>query len=310
MIDIDKVAVADVGDLAGVISQLWVYPVKSCAGVSVKEAILTETGLEFDRAWMVVDASGDFLSQRELPRMALIQPQLKTYDMVLRAPGMLALHVALDQVEAAVRVRVWCDEVAAFDMGAVAAQWFSDFLATPVRLVRFDPDHRRVSDLQWTGGVEALNQFSDGYPSLVLGQPSLDEFNRKLQASGTPAVTMARFRPNIVLGSAEGVPVLLPHDEDRLVSLDITTDDGVARLQLVKPCVRCPIPNVNPLTGVSSSEVGDMLQTYRADPQMNGAVTFGMNAIHTAGDGTSPFSADVEPVLKVGQRVSGRYRFD
>ena len=97
-------------DVSAVISGLYVYPIKSCAGVAVKDAILTETGLEFDRAWMVVDEKGDFLTQRELPRMALIEPQLKHYEMVLRAPGMLALHIKLDEVEAPVRVRVWDDE--------------------------------------------------------------------------------------------------------------------------------------------------------------------------------------------------------
>ena len=90
-------------DASCVISGLYVYPIKSCAGVAVQDAILTETGLEFDRAWMVVDAQGQFLTQREFPRMALIQPQIKHYEMVLRAPGMLALHVKLDEVEAPVR---------------------------------------------------------------------------------------------------------------------------------------------------------------------------------------------------------------
>ncbi|MGH8848937.1 MAG: MOSC domain-containing protein, partial [Polaromonas sp.] len=166
------------------ISRLYVYPVKSCAGVPVQEAILTEAGLEFDRAWMVVDEKGDFLTQRELPRMALIKPQLKHYEMVLRAPGMLALHIALDQVEGPVRVRVWDDEVPAYDMGAIAAQWFSDFLGTTARLVRFDPEHKRICSPQWTGGVEALNQFSDGYSVLVISEASLDNLNAKLAAAG------------------------------------------------------------------------------------------------------------------------------
>ena len=86
-------------DLAARIAGLFVYPVKSCAGVRVEQALLLDTGLEFDRAWMVVDPAGVFVTQRELPRMALIQPTLKTSEMVLRAPGMLALHVALDRVE-------------------------------------------------------------------------------------------------------------------------------------------------------------------------------------------------------------------
>ncbi|MDB5928911.1 MAG: domain protein beta barrel domain protein [Polaromonas sp.] len=103
-------------DLAAVISRLYVYPVKSCAGVAVSQALLTETGLEFDRAWMVVDGTGNFLTQRELPRLALVKPQLKHFEMVLRAPGMLALHITLDQVEAPARVRIWGAEVAAFEM--------------------------------------------------------------------------------------------------------------------------------------------------------------------------------------------------
>jgi hypothetical protein len=136
-------------DVTGTIAALMVYPVKSCAGVSVQEAVLTEAGLDLDRAWMVVDATGGFVSQRELPRMALIRPQIKTFEIVLRAPGMLALHLAIDAVEQPVRVRVWDDEVAAYDMGAVAAQWFTDFLGQPLRLVRFDPEHRRLSSRQW-----------------------------------------------------------------------------------------------------------------------------------------------------------------
>jgi hypothetical protein len=154
-----------------------VYPVKSCSGVPVNEAVLTEAGLDLDRAWMVVDAQGEFVSQRELPRMALIRPQLKTYEIILRAPGMLALHLAIDAVEQPVRVRVWDDEVPAYDMGAVAAQWFSDFLGQPLRLVRFDPAHRRLSSLKWTGGIEAPNQFSDGFPVLVTSEASLDDLN-------------------------------------------------------------------------------------------------------------------------------------
>ena len=291
-------------DLRGVISQLVVYPVKSCAGVAVKEALLLDTGLEFDRAWMVVDERGDFLTQRELPRMALIQPQLKHYDMVLRAPGMLALHVKLDEVEAPVRVRVWDDEVAAYDMGKVAAQWFTDFLGTTARLVRFDPENQRISNLQWTGGVEALNQFNDGFALLVISEASLAQFNKKMLTGGSSAVGMARFRPNIVLGdaadAAEGF-LMAPHDEDRLDVLHIATGEGVVQLKPVKPCPRCPIPNIDPATGTTSPEVGDLLQTYRQDARVNGAVTFGMNAIVLSG---------VDQLLKVGQTVKANYRFD
>lgn len=287
-------------DVGAVIAGLWVYPVKSCAGVQVQEAILTETGLEFDRAWMVVDEQGSFLTQRELPRMALIQPQLKYHDMVLRAPGMLALHIALDQVQEPVRVKIWDDEVKAYDMGPIAAQWFSDFLDVKARLVRFDPEEKRASSRQWTGEVEALNQFSDGYPVLVLSEASLAGLNEKLQAAGAVAVGMARFRPNIVLGDLSGDNGLAPHDEDRLELLEIATDQGVVQLKPVKPCPRCPIPNIDPATALSSPEVGDMLQTYRQEPRLKGAVSFGMNAIVLQGN---------DHLLRVGQGVTANYNF-
>lgn len=287
-------------DLQATIARLFVYPVKSCAGVELPEALLTETGLEFDRAWMVVDAQGEFVTQRQLPRMALIKPQMKQMEVVLRAPGMLALHLAFDKVEKPVRAKVWKDEVAAYDMGDIAAQWFSDFLSEPgkpqtLRLVRFDPEHKRLSSLDWTGGVEATNQFADGYPLLVTSDGSLAELNERLAAAGHDAVGIERFRPNIVLAGIES------HDEDRVDALHIETAEGEAELKPVKPCTRCPIPDIDPATGVSSPEVGDMLRTYRADARVDGRITFGMNCIVLQG---------VEHMLKVGQAVGANYRFE
>lgn len=287
-------------DLEATIARLFVYPVKSCAGVELPEALLTEAGLEFDRAWMVVDAKGEFVTQRQLPRMALIWPQMKHTEVVLRAPGMLALHLAFDRVEKPVRVRVWKDEVAAYDMGDIAAQWFSDFLSEPgkpqaLRLVRFDPEQKRLSNLQWTGGVEAENQFSDGYPLLVASEGSLAELNERLAAAGHDAVGIERFRPNIVLAGIEA------HDEDRVDALHIATNEGEAELKPVKPCTRCPVPDIDPATAISSPEVGDMLRTYRADARVDGRITFGMNCIVLQG---------VEHMLRVGQAVSANYRFE
>lgn len=288
-------------DYLTTIAALYVYPVKSCAGVQLQEAVMLETGLEFDRAWMVVDDKGEALTQRELPRMALIQPQLKHYEMVLRAPGMLAMHVKLDEVEAPVRVQVWGDEVAAFDMGKVAAQWFSDYLGTHARLVRFDPDHKRATYSESANNVQAFNQFSDAFPVLVLSEASLAHLNSKLVATGSPAVSMARFRPNIVLGPSTNAATQTPHEEDRVAVLHISTGQGQLLVKPVKPCVRCPIPNIDPVTALSSPEVGDMLQSYRSDPRVAGAVTFGMNAVVLQG---------FEQTLKLGQAVTANYQFD
>ena len=291
-------------DLDAVISRLFVYPIKSCAGIEVQEAILTETGLEFDRAWMVVDAQGEFLTQRELPRMALIQPRLRHFDMVLRAPGMLALHIALDEVEQPTQVNLWGESVKAYDMGPIAAQWLTDFLGQAARLVRFDPDQQRLSSLDWTAGVEAQNQFNDGYPLLLVSEASLRGLNDRLEAGGRQAVGMIRFRPNIVIGDAPGAKgTVSAHDEDRLDSLQVSTDQGVLQLKPVKPCARCPIPDVDPLTAEVGTSVGDTLRGYRQDARVKGALTFGMNVIVL----NSPHE---DRLLKVGQKVAANWLFE
>jgi hypothetical protein len=281
-------------ELTASIARLFVYPVKSCAGVELREALLTETGFDLDRAWMVVDDQGSFVTQRQLPRMALIRPQIKASEVVLRAPGMLALHLSIDVVEDPVQVRVWDDEVPAYDMGAVAAQWFTDFLGQPLRLVRFDPEHRRLSNPKWTGGAEALNQFSDGYPLLVASMASLDLLNARLAAAGHAAVGIERFRPNIVIAGVEA------HDEDRVDVLRIATDEGVVQLRPVKPCARCPIPNIDPATAQSDPIVTDTLQGYRHSELVDG-IAFGMNAIVVEG---------FERTLRLGQAVTADFRFD
>ncbi len=271
------------------IARLFVYPIKSCAGVELREAELTEAGLDLDRAWMVVDADGEFMSQRELPRLALVQVQLKFHEVILRAPGMLSLHLQVERVEAPARVRVWDDVVPAYDMGDNAAQWFSDFLGQKLRLVRFDPEHRRLSDPQWTQGTQAPNQFSDGFPLLVASEASLDGLNARLVAAGHAPVGMERFRPNIVLSQLQA------HDEDRIREMHVQADAPV-QLQLVKPCTRCSIPDIDPATGQAGTAVAQVLQTYRRNERLGGAATFGMNAIVRQGDGV---------VLRVGQAVTG-----
>ncbi len=277
------------------IAGLGVYPVKSCGGLDSDAALLVETGLELDRQWMVVDPAGRFVSQRELPRMALIRPTLKGADLVLRAPGMLALYVGLQTVDAACRATVWNDEVAAYDMGRVAGQWFSDFLGRPLRLVRFDPEQRRLADRRWTGPLEAEAAFADGFPLLIASTASLAELNRRLAAAGVPAVGISRFRPNLVLDGLDA------HGEDHLDEIRFDTPDGPVRLKLVKPCTRCTIPDVDPATGETGHAVLDTLAGYRADARVDGGLTFGMNAIVLEG---------IDCELRLGMEGRGSYRFD
>ena len=276
------------------LESIHVYPVKSCAGSAPPEAVLTETGLDLDRQWVVVDPAGVFVTQRELPRMALVGTTLKSSELVLRAPGMLALHVAVDRVEERTEVEVWGDRVAAYDMGALCAQWFSDFLGRPLRLARFDPEAPRRADRRWTGAIAADNAFQDGFPLLVASAASIDEVNRRLARVGEPAATLARFRPNLVLGGLDA------NGEDHLDEIVFAAAEGRVRLKLVKPCVRCSIPDVDPATGAAGHAVGDALAHYRADPRMGGAITFAMNAIIVEG---------MDCTLTTGMRGTASYAF-
>jgi uncharacterized protein YcbX len=252
---------------------------------------------------MVVDEHGDFVSQRECPRMALVQPTVTPMrQLVVRAPGMPDLSVAWDSAAQPLRVRVWGDEVAAHDMGEAASIWFTECLNPEgdpalgrLRLVRFDPQARRVCDRRWTGAREATTQFADGFAVLVTSQASLDGLNTRLTQAGHASVDQRRFRPNIVLAGVEA------HDEDRVGALTVDTGAGGATLEAVKPCGRCPMPNIDPDTAQASPVVGDTLQTYRADARLKGEITFGMNAVVRAGAGE---------VLRVGQSLHGDWRFD
>ena len=276
------------------LKSIHVYPVKSCAGNAPREAVLTETGLDLDRQWLVVDPTGSFVTQRELPKMALVQTTLKPSELILRAPGMLALHVAIDRVEERTEVEVWGDRVAAFDMGALCAQWFSDFLGRPLRLARFDPEAPRRADRKWTGAIDAANAFQDGFPLLVASAASIDEVNRRLAGAGHEPVTLARFRPNIVLGGIDA------NAEDHLDEIVFAAAEGTVRLKLVKPCTRCSIPDVDPASGVAGHAVGDVLAPYRADPRMGGAITFAMNAVVVEG---------FDCTLTTGMRGRASYAF-
>jgi hypothetical protein len=169
----------------------------------------------------------------------------------------------------------------------------SDFLGRPrLRIVRFDPEQRRLSATRWTGPLEAENAFSDGYPILVAGSASLADLNRRLAERGATAVDMRRFRANLVLDGLE------PFDEDHLDTLHLTTDEGEVVLRLVKPCTRCSMPSNDPDAGTAGTEPGDTLATFRADARMNGAITFGMNAVIVSG---------IDCVLRVGQTVRARW---
>jgi uncharacterized protein YcbX len=171
-------------------------------------------------------------------------------------------------------VRVWNDTVAAVTQGEVADAWFSRFLGQPCRLMRFDPEARRLSNVRYTGATPAPYKFADAFALLVASNASLDDLNARLARRAVGPVGIERFRPNLVL---DGVDAF---EEDYVERLML----GDAQLRVVKPCVRCTVPNVDPATGEASTEPGDTLALFR-DNAKAGGVTFGVNAIVERGAG-------------------------
>lgn len=275
-----------------ILTELNLYPIKSCAGISLREATLTPAGLMsqhiYDREWMVVDENGLALTQREFPKMALIEPRIKADTLELRAPGMLRFEIPLDLPDPAdekiIRVKVWDDEVDAYDCDDTTALWFSNVLGTTCRLVRFHPNAQRSASKQWTDGLEVPALFSDGFPMLVIGTGSLADLNEKLVAQGRSALPMNRFRPSMVFSD------IAPFEEDFAKQYKM----GEASLKPVKPCPRCPMPSIDQATGEFGPDPLDILRTYRVDPKIDDGIAFGMNTILLTGAGQ---------VVRVGQNV-------
>jgi uncharacterized protein YcbX len=154
------------------LTELVIYPIKSCAGLSVPDARLALDGLSangvHDREWMLVTPDGLFLTQREVPRMATVTPRIDATALIVNAPGMPPLHLPLahDAAAPTVEVLLWEDRIPAADCGDAAASWFTTALKAPCRLVRFRPDVHRPTSTKWTQGVPAATRFSDGYPTI------------------------------------------------------------------------------------------------------------------------------------------------
>lgn len=275
-----------------ILSEITLYPIKSCGGLSLREATLTTSGLMtgqiYDREWMVVDAGGTYLTQREHPRMALITPTLKADTLELRAPGMLRLEIPLGMPDPdhapTLSTQIWDDSVLAYDCDDLTAAWFSKAIGVPCRLARFHVKAERAVSTKWTDGVAATTMFSDGYPFLVTGAASLDDLNDKLRAAGREAIPMNRFRPNLVVSGIEA------YEEDYVETFEI----GDAVLKPVKPCARCPMPSVNQATGEFGPDPLDLMHSYRAKPELDGALCFGMNNILVAGE---------DQLVRVGQEI-------
>jgi uncharacterized protein len=265
--------------MTATLAGLYIYPVKSAAGIACGEALLGPHGLSHDREWMVVDAAGQFVTQRNEGRLALLRTAITDSHLLLSSPSGAGVKLDLQHDGEMRQVQVWRATVPAFDAGAEAAQFVSDVLARPVRLVRFDLRHRRLSNQDWTAGHEVPTLFSDGYPMLVLSQASIAD----LAARVGHDLPVQRFRPNLLLG---GVPA---YAEDGATELVL----GSVRIALTKACTRCVITTID---HVSGERTGDeplrTLKSYRHDPALRGVV-FGRNAYAMGGVGSTLRCGDV-----------------
>ncbi|GAB4422965.1 MAG: MOSC domain-containing protein [Bacteroidia bacterium] len=262
------------------LSGLFIYPVKSLGGIAVPTAAVTDRGLRYDRRWMLVDADGVFLTQREHPVMAQFQPVIGAHTLHFyhKQTGAASPLCPLDDPEGTLRrVQVWDDVCTARQVLAEADAWFSEMLGRPCSLVYMPDASLRPVDPHYAAHGEVVS-FSDGYPFLLIGQAALDHLNSRLDVP----VPMARFRPNLVFTGGEA------HDEDRWAHFDL---DGL-RFFPVKPCGRCQVITTDQDTGARGDEPLRTLATYR---RQGHKVIFGMNLLHR-GEGTLRRGSTLEQI--------------
>lgn len=287
------------------ITDLYVYPIKSCAGLRLQSSTISARGLAWDREWMITDSEGNMATQRTLPQMALITPSVTETHLHLTAPGMAPFRISLDAaVSRPMALTVWQSRVWGYDEGDAVGAWLTMFLNTEgesYRLWRTHPQSHRRIDQAWLSEWKKRNQgispmlsetefaFADGFPFLICNAASLDDLNARIQEQGDEPISIDRFRPNIVISGLEA------YAEDNLLTLS-ADEHRFARL---KHCTRCKLPNVNPATAEVGPQPWNTLLAYRRFPK---GLLFGINA------GLSALGAD--DTIQVGQALAVTFESD
>jgi uncharacterized protein len=242
---------------------LNIYPIKSARGIALEQSEVDSFGLRYDRRWMVVNPSGEFLSQRTHPRLALIAPAIGDGILRIAAPGMPPLDLPLHSVgPARSRVAVWRDVCAASWVGDEPAGWLSEFLGSACGLVYMPDRVVRPADPEFAPAGTRVS-FADGFPFLLISEESLADLNQRLPAH----LPMNRFRSNLVVAGGE------PYAEDGWHQIAI----GEIPMRVVKPCARCVVTTTDQTTGERGKEPLRTLATYR---RQGDEVMFGQNVVH------------------------------
>jgi uncharacterized protein YcbX len=263
------------------LSEIWVYPIKSLGGISLTEAVAEPRGLRYDRRWMLVDENGRFVSQREIPNMAMLGTALDASALSVfwkNDPNKrvdIPLYADVEQLHE-VEVEVWGDRCAARALPNEINNWFSTQLGQNLRLVYMPDTTKRPADGRYAPTGQHVS-FADGFPYLIIGQASLDELNHRLEQP----LPMNRFRPNFVFTGGEAF------EEDDWQAFSIQEQKFMG----VKPCARCSIPSIHQETAARAAEPTKTLATFR---KFDNKILFGQNVVWL-GDG--------EPVIRVGDQI-------
>ncbi len=247
------------------ISQINVFPIKSLPGFSLPSAQVTDRGLRYDRRWMLIDDTGNFLSQREHPQLALLKVELHTEYLLVqhqqKPQGTIEIPL-ITPGDSTQNVSIWKDHCQAIFISEEIDRWFSAALQMSCRLVYMPDQTRRLVDADYRTDDQIVS-FADGFPYLIIGQSSLDDLNQRLASP----VSMRRFRTNFVFS---GKPAFV---EDQWRKIRV----GSVVFRVTKPCPRCTMTTVDPETGIKELEPLQTLATYRKD---DSSVMFGQNLMH------------------------------
>ncbi|MFV7234360.1 MOSC domain-containing protein [Flavobacterium sp. ZB4R12] len=243
------------------ISEIYIYPIKSLGGISCQSARAEEMGFENDRRWMLIDENNQFISQRKHPILSQFQPQILEDKIEITYQDKKHTFLINESINNPILVSVWDDQSEVFEVNKTTSDWFSECLGFACKLVKIieigDRKHKSKA-LNVTFNVS----LADGYPYLLVGSESLDHLNEKLEEK----ITVARFRPNIVISSKRA------HEEDHFGIIKL----GDVTFKNVKPCARCIMVNNDPMKSIVLKEPLKTLSTYR---KVDKNVLFGTNLV-------------------------------
>ncbi len=273
------------------LSQINIFPVKSLDGYSPASAIVEKRGLKHDRRWLITDTNGQFMTQRNNGKMALLRATIEDNVLIIREKAKESndFKIPIITEGGKLPVTVWNDTMQAALVSKEANEFLSDFLGKDVLLVKMpDATERRV-DEKYNLGHDIVS-FADGYPFLIIGEASMKDLNNRLDtplSKGSPMDSIRRFRTNFLFSGGQ------PYQEDGFKNFKIGDVDFIG----VKNCARCVLPNRDPDTGTKGKEPLKTLQEYR----QNGAKTlFGQNAVWDFAKWHKKFS----PEIKVGDEIT------